>query len=855
MATSKKQTMRLESEIEKSRTECNWQKVADVAKQLHSKGSGNLETLTHLVLGESQLEQHLKERVLKDDHSSSAKKELESAKKHLQQALKGESKYGWVQEARLLLGKLYFALGDYEECLNYYGKAGLDDLTVESMSNRMLRMIAEAFALKGMALEKTPSKTSSKIKLVQLEEQIVTCYEKSGDIALLYLQESEKGRSSVVSTSSSGSGYTSMQQPYIGPILETAIQRAPLLHIQMGDVDRGINRFRLVLRAVESRATQNMRMILSRQLAEVLLRGVCESSYNAPAPPAPAPGSDKTGSLSRPGAGGAIGTAIKVAGMKSANLALRPKQYIGEHLFVPKEETEETLLLLLISESLATKEAILSRSEEHTESRIHSIHNVCAVHDLLTIALVRRAQYEMLAETFDRSMRFSFEEFHLWMQFALSLICAGKYDRALLVLTECNRLDPQNDLVALHAAKLCFNYLQKYSEGIEWAKKVIELGEDGPFTHKGYQALGIGCSLKANEAMLLSDRQEFQKNALKAFNRAHELDVNNHEHLFFIGLQLALTRQISDAISYVKQALKLRGNHLESLHLLALLLSAQKKYKESLNVLEIALSEYPDNLSLMFTKVKLEDLVYDSEEALITCKHMLELWKKVHETVLSKESSRGTGLLERVTSDKRSLAQIHLVDFSDRDSGSLHNSLAASRVEQALSEVASSIISYSPRQGPQQAWLTQAQIWLSIAEIYLSMNKPGEASACVHEASTIFPLSHHVMFMRALIHENKHEFVEAKKYYDNAVAINPGHIRSLQHLGMVLHYMGNIVLAEKVLREAVNIDPTAHQSWNSLGKVLESQGEFEAASDCLYTAVELESTSPIVPFTSVPRLL
>ncbi|XP_070577120.1 tetratricopeptide repeat protein 7B-like isoform X2 [Ptychodera flava] len=854
MAASKKQTIRLEQEIEKNRTECNWDRVAAISKQLHSgKGTASLETLTHLVLGESQLEIYLKEHPLKEESSKIAKKELESAKKHLQQALKGESKYGWAQEARLLLGKLYYAMGDYEECLTYYGKAGLDDLTVESMSNRMLRMIAEAFAVKGMALEKTPSKTSSKIKLAQMEEQIISCYEKSGDIALLYLQECEKGRTSTVSTSSGGSGYAALPNTYVGPILETAIQRAPILHIQMGDMDRGINRFRLVLRAVESRATQNMRMILARELAEVLLRGVCESTYNPPPPPSTI--ADKSASLSRPSAGGVIGTAIKVAGMKSANLALRPKQYFGEHLFVPKEETEETLLLLLISESLATKEAILSRSEEHTQSRIHTLQNACAVYDLLTIALVRRAQYEMLAETFDRSMRFSFEEFHLWMQFALSLISAGKYERALLVLTECNRLDPDNALVALHAAKLCFNNLQKFDEGIEWARKVTELGDENPFAHKGYQALGIGYSLRSNEATLQSERQEFQKAALSAFSKAHELDENNHEHLFYIGLQLALTRQVSEAISYVKQALKLRGDHLESLHLLALLLSAQKKYKESLSVLEIALSEYPDNLSLLFTKVKLDELVHDADEALGTCKRMLELWRTVHETMLSNESSRGTGLLERVTSDKRSLAQMHLVDFNDRDSGSLHNSLAASKVEQALSEVASSINSYVPRQGPQQAWLMQAQIWLAIAEIYLSMDKPGEASACVHEASSIFPLSHHVMYLRGLIHEHKHEFVEAKKHYDNAIAINPSHMKSLQHLGMVLHYLGNTVLAEKVLRDAVNTDPTSHQAWKNLGTVLEHQGEFDGASQCLLTAVELESSSPIIPFTAIPRLL
>lgn len=45
--------------------------------------------------------------------------------------------------------------------------------------------------------------------------------------------------------------------------------------------------------------------------------------------------------------------------------------------------------------------------------------------------------------------------------------------------------------------------------------------------------------------------------------------------------------------------------------------------------------------------------------------------------------------------------------------GSVHaTSIAASRVEQALSEVASSLQSSAPKQGPVHPWMTLAQIWL-----------------------------------------------------------------------------------------------------------------------------------------------
>lgn len=74
-------------------------------------------------------------------------------------------------------------------------------------------------------------------------------------------------------------------------------------------------------------------------------------------------------------------------------------------------------------------------------------------------------------------------------------------------------------------------------------------------------------------------------------------------------------------------------------------------------------------------------------------------------------------------------------------------SLAASRVEQALSEAASSLSSFSPRPGPQGAWMIQLKIWLLLADVYLAIDQPHEAMFCIQEASQIYPLSHHIMYM------------------------------------------------------------------------------------------------------------
>lgn len=72
--------------------------------------------------------------------------------------------------------------------------------------------------------------------------------------------------------------------------------------------------------------------------------------------------------------------------------------------------------------------------------------------------------------------------------------------------------------------------------------------------------------------------------------------------------------------------------------------------------------------------------------------------------------------------------------------------MAASRVEQALSEVASSLSSFTPKPGPQRAWLLQLQVWLLLTEVYLVLDQPNGAVLSLQEATNIFPLSHHIMY-------------------------------------------------------------------------------------------------------------
>ncbi|XP_048969372.1 tetratricopeptide repeat protein 7B isoform X6 [Canis lupus dingo] len=831
MAT-RKAGSRLETEIERCRSECQWERIPELVKQLSAKLIAN-DDMAELLLGESKLEQSLKEQPLRPGASPRGPRpQLTEVRKHLTAALdRGNLKSEFLQESNLIMAKLNYVEGDYKEALNIYARVGLDDLPLTAVPPYRLRMIAEAYATKGLCLEKLPVSSSTSNLHVDREQDVITCYEKAGDIALLYLQEIERVILTNIQNRSPKPGPAPHDQE-LGFFLETGLQRAHVLYFKNG-------------------------------------------------------------------------------------------------IFCPQENTEEALLLLLISESMANRDAVLSRIPEHKSDRLISLQSASVVYDLLTIALGRRGQYEMLSECLERAMKFAFEEFQLWYQFALSLMAAGKSARAVKVLKECIRLKPDDATIPLLAAKLCMGSLHWLEEAEKFAKTVVDAGEKtSEFKAKGYLALGLTYSLQATDASLRGMQEVLQRKALLAFQRAHSLSPTDHQAAFYLALQLAISRQIPEALGYVRQALQLQGDDANSLHLLALLLSAQKHYHDALNIIDMALSEYPENFILLFSKVKLESLCRGPDEALLTCKHMLQIWKSCYNLTNPSDSGRGSSLLDRTIADRRQLNTITLPDFSDpetvsassssssslsrtesplhlfmsphlrshpkldtfvwppaahsfRDPGprqepslcnspevyfhgfpslfsvsSVHaTSVAASRVEQALSEVASSLQSSAPKQGPLHPWMTLAQIWLHAAEVYIGIGKPAEATACTQEAANLFPMSHNVLYMRGQVAELRGNLDEARRWYEEALSISPTHVKSMQRLALILHQLGRYSLAEKILRDAVQVNSTAHEVWNGLGEVLQAQGNDAAATECFLTALELEASSPAVPFTIIPRVL
>ena len=149
--------------------------------------------------------------------------------------------------------------------------------------------------------------------------------------------------------------------------------------------------------------------------------------------------------------------------------------------------------------------------------------------------------------------------------------------------------------------------------------------------------------------------------------RAQQCDPNDHLAEYYLAHEHAVNRQMSEAMTHVKIALSLRAEHIPSLHLLALLLTAQKQYAEALRLINSILEEYPDNLNILYVKANLELHSVGGEEALLTIKHMFFLWKTLYEDQTNVDVEQQS----EKRSETRSLFPTYTSEISDKDSSKL----------------------------------------------------------------------------------------------------------------------------------------------------------------------------------------
>ncbi|XP_060801428.1 tetratricopeptide repeat protein 7B [Amyelois transitella] len=822
---SKNAVRSYETEIEKSREDSNWKKAVDLAQQLKTR-SPQHESLAHFLIGEGKLEAYLAEWPPTKENIERAQRELSEARGYLTLATDEAGKRAGVAlDAHLLLGKLHYACGSYDEALKQFNLAELNTLTEKELPVRSLRIVAESYAIKGLCLELSGAPTSSRYKQAEKDNEMIRSFELASELTLLYLQ-----RSSSVT--------------HAGPTLETALQRVPILHIRAGRLHSAIDRYRDMLTAVESVSTQALRLTLTRQLAEVLMRGVSGQVYKPPEQlPAPA-----QNTLSR---------------RREEHMSegpWKPKKYASINQFVPRNVYEEVVLLLLVGEAMAVRGAVLSQSAEFEAARAHSLRAAVAVGDLLALPALRWGQRALLLESLERAMKFSFGDAHVWRQRALAAAAAAPapaapahhqhhyaqgssaWNAAVRARAVCRRaapLAPRDAPLRLVAANTCYQ-MGWIEDGIELAQQALEIEDsaEGPMLARACLYCGIGHQMKAQKTNSRIEKDAANATCLKLLLRAVELDDNDHVAFYYLARQYMHLGMLNEAMDATRACLGARADCGGGLRLCTALWScacAGARGVRALAAARLARQHYPQADWPLWSLAALQLLWESGEAALATGKELLTLLNSNEEGSIEQN---GYAELDALSDS------LHDDTHSVRDAASVRaESAGAYRAMRALSDAASS--ASCPRRAPLSA--QRARAWLLLADLCLRLDRVSAAAGCVSEAAALMPFSHLVMYTRGLVHAASSEWEEARQCFQNALAIHPTHLDSIVQLGAAYYNLGWLRLAEKCLREAAQLEPARADTWRRLALVLAALGEPAAAADCAAAALVLQPQAPALP--------
>ena len=578
---------------------------------------------------------------------------------------------------------------------------------------------------------------------------------------------------------------TLSQHPAALKALSVSIQRAPLLAMQMNSPNRTVNIFRLVLQHSDD-SLQDARMVCATSLVSLLLFHSSPASHISPT--------------------------------------------VSSHTssFTPSHQQEETMLVSFLAKSL---------TDSWTVRKIDPVPSPSLIFDLVSVTLYDVKLHGHLFQILEDSMRFACDMPYIWFQFALALVACGQDNQALAVFHECISLSPNDPLILSTASRFAVDKAGKPQLGIKWAYKAKEVAS-GHFLEPRIEfLLGRGHTALADRELSSSKRGELHKQSLVHLRRACELDSQSIDFAFHLALELAESRDLASANAELQRALRLNTGHTSCLHLLALVLSAQKKYVEALKVSEFALQKQPENFGLLECKTKLEMVAVNSHQALKTCKHALRIWQKL----FSRDTS---GLIGIVTQDGHSLFETPLTPYERASGNDVNPDIA--------SDAGSSHFSLNTVETPpNQPNLLQARIWCTIAEVFASADKVGDAISCVREAQYLAPHLSSVLVTHGRILELEKQPQQSLEQYRSALSLQPGNPTALTLMGQLFYLSGNLAEAEKYLREATSIDQLNHEAWYLLGEVFLAQKQSELSANCFKTALEFESTSPIQPFSAV----
>lgn len=455
--------------------------------------------------------------------------------------------------------------------------------------------------------------------------------------------------------------------------------------------------------------------------------------------------------------------------------------------YVPKHNLEEAILLLMI----LVRKFYLGKIVWDPSVLEH-----------LTFALSLCGQTSVLAKELEEIMPGVFHRVDRWNTLALCYSAAGQNKAALNLLRKSlHKHEQPDDLIALLlAAKICSDDSHLATEGVGYAQRAITNAQGRNEHLKGVaiRMLGLCSGKQATISPSDFERSHLQSEALKLLDAAISLEKNNPDLLFELGMLYAEQRNLNTALRYAKRFIDATGGSLlKGWRLLALILSAQRRFSEAEVVIDAALDETAkwEQGPLHRLKAKLKTSQSLPIDAIETYRYLLAL----------------------VQAQRKSFGPLRSVSQAGDDR------------------------------------VNEYEVWHGLADLYYRLSHWKDMEVCLGKARELKQYSAEVLYTEGVMLQGRGKVEEAMSSYINALLLDPSFVRCKILIGALLSKRDSNALpvARSILSDALKIEPTNRMAWYYLGIIHRVDGRIADAADCFQAASMLEESDPIENFSSI----
>ncbi|VVA11931.1 PREDICTED: tetratricopeptide repeat [Prunus dulcis] len=458
---------------------------------------------------------------------------------------------------------------------------------------------------------------------------------------------------------------------------------------------------------------------------------------------------------------------------------------------MPKNNTEEAILLLLI----LIKKVALREIKWDPE-----------IMDHLTYALSVTGLFELLADHVEQALPGLYRRAERWYFLALCYSACGQNEVALNLLKKvagCSEGKNKPHFPSfLLGAKLCSQDPNHAREGIAFSRKAIDLvnHQCEHFMGQVHKFLGVCYGGAARASVLDSERMFFQRESLNSLNYAVRNEKEDPEVMFGLGLENAVQRNLDAAFNNaMKYSNMMAGSSGQGWKLLALVVSAEQRFKDAETIVDFALDEAGrvDQLELLRLKAVLQVAQEHPKQAIETYRILLTL-VQAQRDLQAKNSEQEPAF--------------HSEEFVERN--------------------------------------LEKEAWRDLATIYTKLGLWTDAEICVNKAKLIEFYSAHSWHTTGMLFEAQSQYREALISFSVSLSIEPDYVPSIVSTAEVLMKLGSqsLPIARSFLMNALRLEPTNHKAWLNLGLISKREGSLQQAADFFQAAHELQLSAPVQSF-------